>query len=429
MKYLIFSFLVLISTLFMTSCKEEEAACTELTWYEDADLDGSGNPDVSQLACEQPSGYVANNTDTDDTCMGIVDACGVCDGAGETIWYEDADGDGFGNPTVSLSACEQPEGHVANADDVSDDGSLNLNASFFNSSSLVSLTTVNCTLENGSSTTCYEMVFNSNPVENGPYCPVTINDIGGVGIYDGDTNPGFQVLKKSLWDAMEADGYDIVDENGNVTIVAPGAGGAGGPGGGGPPTDGGGGVTSACLEAAPDDNLVLTFLIPVVPELLSAPDVLASVENIGVSLDGIPLTGDPPSVTMSIGGMPGGGGAIPSIDPCGGHMDPSGYYHLHFAPQEMNNIYESYGITEVSCTNFPQSETALVGFAKDGFPIYASQDSDNTLPSDLDDCLGHIAVTAEFPNGTYHYHASNNLAPNIPPCLVGASVRNSFTFQ
>jgi len=225
------------------------------------------------------------------------------------------------------------------------------------------------------------------------------------------------VLKRTLWEAMENDGYDIVDEDGNISVANPGSGNGGAAGDG-----------SSCLEAEPDDDLLLTFLIPVVPELLSTPDVMESVENIGISVDGIPLTGDPPSVTIS-GNMPGGNGAIPSIDPCGGHMDPSGYYHLHFVPEEINNVFDAFGITEVSCTNFVQSETALVGFAKDGFPVYASRDADGVLPADLDDCHGHTAPTTEFPDGVYHYHASSSLAPNVPPCLVGASVGNSFSFE
>lgn len=69
MKYLIFSLFVLLgTTLLVTSCgKDDDGSCTETTWYEDVDSDGLGNPDVSQSACEQPTGYVADNTDTDDS--------------------------------------------------------------------------------------------------------------------------------------------------------------------------------------------------------------------------------------------------------------------------------------------------------------------------------------------------------------------------
>lgn len=65
MKYLPYSILLVFALLIsFTSCKDGD--CTETLWYQDADDDGLGNPDVSQLACDQPNGYVADNSDTDD---------------------------------------------------------------------------------------------------------------------------------------------------------------------------------------------------------------------------------------------------------------------------------------------------------------------------------------------------------------------------
>lgn len=68
MKYLIVAISLFLGTIILvSSCKEDETLCTETTWYEDADSDGLGNPDVSQLSCDQPDGYVADNSDPDDT--------------------------------------------------------------------------------------------------------------------------------------------------------------------------------------------------------------------------------------------------------------------------------------------------------------------------------------------------------------------------
>lgn len=88
-----------------------------ITWYQDADNDGLGNPEVTQWLCDQPAGYVANSEDDDDTCEGTIDECGICNGDGESTWYADADGDGLGDPNISVQDCDQPEGFVDNADD------------------------------------------------------------------------------------------------------------------------------------------------------------------------------------------------------------------------------------------------------------------------------------------------------------------------
>ena len=54
-------------TILISSCDNEEEVCVETKWYQDTDGDGLGNADVSQTACVQPSGYVADNSDTDDS--------------------------------------------------------------------------------------------------------------------------------------------------------------------------------------------------------------------------------------------------------------------------------------------------------------------------------------------------------------------------
>lgn len=66
MKYLAFFGLVSLSVL-MFSCNSD---CDEVSWYEDADQDGLGNPAVSQESCDQPSGFVSNDTDVDDNNAG-----------------------------------------------------------------------------------------------------------------------------------------------------------------------------------------------------------------------------------------------------------------------------------------------------------------------------------------------------------------------
>jgi hypothetical protein len=107
------------------------------TWYADADGDTYGNASVTQLACVQPVGYVANNTDCNDAnaavnpaateiCNGIDDDCdGLTDDAdpsitGQSTWYADADGDTYGNASVTQLACVQPVGYVANNTDCND---------------------------------------------------------------------------------------------------------------------------------------------------------------------------------------------------------------------------------------------------------------------------------------------------------------------
>lgn len=143
-------------------------ACAQvLTWYLDADQDTFGTPTQTVQSCCQPAGYVANDTDCDDTnpllnpntvwyldadndtygdlanpftgCTPPTTATYVqnstdCDDANPnvnaiTTWYLDSDNDGFGNLSMTTQNCGQPVGYVANSTDCDDaNNQINPNA-------------------------------------------------------------------------------------------------------------------------------------------------------------------------------------------------------------------------------------------------------------------------------------------------------------
>lgn len=86
-------------------------ALTPTTYYADADGDGFGDPAASQSACSAPAGYVLDNTDCDDTNEEEFPGA---------VWYQDTDGDGLGNAAVSLTQCTQPANYVSDNTDCND---------------------------------------------------------------------------------------------------------------------------------------------------------------------------------------------------------------------------------------------------------------------------------------------------------------------
>ena len=136
-------------------------------------------------------------------------------------------------------------------------------------------------------------------------------------------------------------------------------------------------------------------------------------------------------------------------DSSNGHVQPGGAYHYHGVPEGF-----------VAKLNKGQAMT-LIGWALDGFPIYArygySVAADATSPvkvmhgsyalkavpdpkrppvslyamgsftqdyvyragaGDLDECNGRFGVTPEFPTGIYHYYATDDY-PYIQRCVKG----------
>ncbi len=84
----------------------------------DGDADGDGFS-TDQGDCDD--GDAAVNPSAAEICDGIDQDCdGTTDEGLESIWQQDADGDGWGDSAVAVSACVQPEGFVADGTDCDD---------------------------------------------------------------------------------------------------------------------------------------------------------------------------------------------------------------------------------------------------------------------------------------------------------------------
>ncbi|EPR65276.1 YHYH protein [Cyclobacterium qasimii] len=107
---------------------------------------------------------------------------------------------------------------------------------------------------------------------------------------------------------------------------------------------------------------------------------------VGMALNGVPIYND----------YEGGGvlqeNAWGTFDASGGHPGPREDYHYH-----------SEG------TYLTVNDAELIGFLRDGFPVYGRKDMDNSYPDNLDENGGHTGPTADFSDGIYHYHVSNEV--------------------
>jgi len=99
--------------------------CTVI-WHLDADGDGFGDPSTPLGHCDQPTGYVENADDCDDTqpqvgpgnpeiCDGLDNDCdGLVDNdaTDASTWYADLDGDGFPNAGNQFDSCDEVDGYL-----------------------------------------------------------------------------------------------------------------------------------------------------------------------------------------------------------------------------------------------------------------------------------------------------------------------------
>lgn len=121
------------------SCNEMDDDCdgvvddsVKTIYYPDADNDGYGTSVAVGEACAPLPGWVTATDDCDDTNTnsypGAAESCDImdndCDGQVdedvENTYYQDADDDSYGSPEVFTQACSTPYGYVTNNQDCND---------------------------------------------------------------------------------------------------------------------------------------------------------------------------------------------------------------------------------------------------------------------------------------------------------------------
>ncbi len=268
-----------------------------------------------------------------------------------------------------------------------------------------------CTLADGSATDCYGLTiagFPANRESIGPWCPATTSD-GAAGIwFDGDDV--YDIDGQFITDLADIYGdptWKLYDENGNVLStdtsekfndLVNGA-----------PSDPDADPVNLCVYgeiewAEGGGPIAATVEIPVNPVVADTPtDITGSV---GVTLDGVLIEGSAP-VDLILGNY-----TIGAFDPCGGHVNPQEGYHMH-ATTGCSDSTDEVG----------DGETALFGYALDGYAIHSPYDED-TAPDPLseralDECNGH-----EIPELGYHYHANQVEENAVLSCFTGVTVQS-----
>lgn len=151
-----------------------------------------------------------------------------------------------------------------------------------------------------------------------------------------------------------------------------------------------------CVECLPEyfDHQVTTFVIPAIPVYQKESQPLGR-SGVGIALNGVKF--DPPAPTHAILRAH----TIAPLDDHGGHVNPHGGYHYH-------------AVTGSNLEIEQDLHSPLIGYAIDGFGIYALLDKNNNEPINLDECGGHFDDVRG-----YHYHAGAPGDNEIIKCLHG----------
>lgn len=272
--------------------------------------------------------------------------------------------------------------------------------SLFITESLVEkITTVQHKLSDGSMAECYKIVVKSVPHEHkmGPWCPRHINDSkekAGIWFENGKVYDLDGHFIANIKEFYADEKWKLYNDDGTikVTLTQEQCEGAAKP-------DVEDIYNNYCVECQPTfyAKNVYTYYIPVQPKFQKRSSRGGRGNVMGLAFNGVNF--DPPAPTEAILKAH----TLAPLDDCGGHVNPHTGYHYHAAT----------GCTkEVAQTD---THSAMIGYAMDGFGIYAFLDKNGEKPMNLDPCHGH-----EDSIRGYHYHAGEPGHNEIIGCLNGA---------
>lgn len=302
-------------------------------------------------------------------------------------------------------------------DDATDEdtNTVSVDASYFyTTDGSVTITTVPCTLSDGTSTDCYQIVTTSLPGDHemGPWCPGNIEDdatAGGIWLEGGEVYDVDGAFVENMATFYNDPNWMLYDANGDIYITdtQEDCENAANP-------DVGEEYENFCVECLPSyiTDLTQTWTIPITPVAQDSPvlfttagggpggpGITTAPSTRGVALNGIEFSAPAP-VDNILGAY-----TLAPFDDAGGHINVHQGYHYHAATGFSTKIVQDDG------------HAALIGYALDGYGIYELEDSSGVEATDLDELRGHSDDTRG-----YHYHvdaAGNN---NFIDGLKGAYV-------
>ena len=320
--------------------------------------------------------------------------------------------------TVLLMSCLNCSNDSADTTDdsetIDDSAVVNVDPSYFyTADGSVTITTVPCTLSDGTQTDCYQIVTSSLATDHemGPWCPDNIADgeeAGGIWLEGGEVYDVDGAFVENLATFYNDANWLLYDANGDiyVTDTEEDCENAANP-------NVGAEYENFWVECLPSyiTDLSQTWVIPVRPVIQTSPTLFTTAGggppgagNTAPSTRGVALNGIEFSAPAPVDNILGAYTLAP-FDDAGGHINVHQGYHYHAATGFGTQIVQDDG------------HAALIGYALDGFGIYALEDANGDSPSDLDELRGHTDDTRG-----YHYHvdaAGNN---NFINGLKGAYV-------